>query len=52
MSIDNNARVVNLLKRNRYSYYTPIYLAILSSHEKVADLLIENGADIESCLGP
>jgi ankyrin repeat protein len=51
-SMDDEARVVNLLKRNRCSYCTPIYLAILSGHEKVADLLIENGADIESCLGP
>lgn len=51
-SMDGEARVVDLLKRNRCSYCTPIYLAILSGHEKVADLLIENGADIESCLGP
>ena len=49
--MDNEMRVVNLLKRNRYSYYTPIYLAILNSHEKVTDLLIENGTDIESYLG-
>jgi ankyrin repeat protein len=51
-SIDSEARVVDLLKRNRCLYCTPIYLAILSGHEKVADLLIRNGADIESCLGP
>jgi ankyrin repeat protein len=50
--MDGEARVVDLLKRNRCSYCTPIYIAILSGHEKVADLLIENGADIESCLGP
>lgn len=51
MSINDEARVVNLLKRNRYLYCMPIYLAILNDHEKVMDLLIENGTDIESCLG-
>jgi hypothetical protein len=52
VSIDGEAQVVDLLKRNRCSYCTPIYLAILSGHEDVADLLMQNGADIESCLGP
>jgi ankyrin repeat protein len=51
-SLDGEAQVVDLLKRNLCSYYTPIYLAILSSYEEVADLLVQNGADIESYLGP
>jgi hypothetical protein len=50
--MDGEARVVDLLKQNHCSYCTPIYIAILSGHEKIADLLIENGADIELCLGP
>ena len=51
-SIDPEARVVDLLQRNRCLYSTPIYLAILSGHEDVAGLLLQNGADIDSCLGP
>ena len=43
---------MDLLKRNGCSYCTPIYIAILSGHEGVVDLLIQNGADTESLLGP
>jgi ankyrin repeat protein len=51
-SIDGEARLADLLKRNGCLYCTPIYIAILSGHEKVVDLLIQNGADIELLLGP
>jgi hypothetical protein len=52
LASDGEEWVVDLLKRNRCSYCTPIYLAVLSGHERVADLLLQNGADIESSLGP
>jgi len=40
-----------LLRRSGVTSYTPLYISSKMGHVKVVDLLIENGADIESPLG-
>ena len=50
--MDREAQIEDLLERNLCLYCTPIHLAILNGHENVADLLVQNGADVNLSLGP